>query len=669
MNPVEPELPEERAQSLQGDGGESEFPSASDEATSVEADRVEAEPVHEEPPLVAAIADDSAQMAAELTDAPRVEPPPSAAPPPVESRSETAARAAAKIQAGSVAMKQAAAAGREKLRGWAERLGPVSGAGSEKLKAASQKLRGRFGALSPRNRWIVGGAAGALGIALLSGLIYLIASDSESDVDSSMLLPVVTPLTVQKEELVRTVAAPGTVTFLEKAAVVPKVVGRIQTLFAEQGMSVKKGERLAQLETFELEIQMRQAQARVNAARAQRDVSRARYNVSRREVDRQIRDLERMQSDIIEAKAGYLNARRNLENKQEIYELGGISREELKSVYTDYLSAMSRYFQSRKNYQIRAVGFRDEDLRSASMNVPENPVQKREIFVDFNTQVEREDVRAADANVRNAELELDSIRLMIKESTLVSPLDGVVASRALDVGESVKQDEPVFTVVRMDRLLVSINIAESDLKLIEVDQPVLCTVDAWENEPREGKVKLISPIIDAETRTAEVRIDLDNAELRLNPGMFVRCSVDVETKADAVAIPETALVDRREENEQKIAEVYVLQNGLAFRRQVTLGGQFGERVEITGGLQPGEQIAADNVDALREGSKVRLREESPLDPASPRPETRRTREDPTRPDAAPANKPIEEQPREEKEPQQKQREEKAGETRAGEGRR
>lgn len=652
MNPVEPELPEERAQSLQGDGGESEFPSASEEANSLAADSVPAdaaqeESAHEEIPLVAAIADDAPGA---VESVPQSAAPSSAAP---DRTAEAAARTAAKLQAGSAALKQAAEASREKLRGWAKRLGPVSGAGSEKLKDVSQKLRGRFGALSPRNRWLVGGAAGALGVALIAGLIYLIASDSESDVDSSMLLPIVTPLTVQKEELVRTVAAPGTVTFLEKAAVVPKVVGRIQTLYAEQGMSVKKGERLAQLETFELEIQMRQAQARVNAARAQRDVSRARYNASRREVDRQIRDLERMQSDIIEAKAGYLNARRNLENKQEIYELGGISREELKSVYTDYLSAMSRYFQSRKNYQIRAVGFRDEDLRSARMNVPQNPAEKRESFVDFNTQVEREDVRAADANVRNAELELDSIRLMIKESTLVSPLEGVVASRALDVGESVKQDEPVFTVVRMDRLLVSINIAESDLKLIKVDQPVLCTVDAWENEPREGKVKLISPVIDAETRTAEVRIDLDNAELRLNPGMFVRCSVDVETKADAIAIPETALVDRREENGQKIADVYVLQNGLAFRRQVILGGQFGERVEIAGGLQPGEQIAADNVDALREGSKVRLREESPLDPAPAASETPRPRAD---------------KPREDAQPQQKPSEEKAGEPQAGERR-
>ncbi len=647
MNPVEPELPEERAQSLPGDADDSTFPNAS-----------------EDMPIVPAFATDSADGETAL------EAPPNAASAPVEPAESAAAAAqsSVRLQARAAAMKQAAEAGREKLRGWAKRLGPVSGAGSEKLKAASQKLRGRFNALTPRNRWIVGGAASALGIALIAGLVYLIASDSESDVDSSMLLPVVTPLTVQKEELVRTVASPGTVTFLEKAAVVPKVVGRIQTLFAEQGMSVKKGERLAQLETFELEIQMRQAQARVNAARAQRDVSRARYNASRREVDRQIRDLERMQSDIIEAKAGYLNARRNLENKQEIYELGGISREELKSVYTDYLSAMSRYFQSRKNYQIRAVGFRDEDLRSASMNVPENPAQKRESFVDFNTQVEREDVRAADANVRNAELELDSIRLMIKESTLVSPLDGVVASRALDVGESVKQDEPVFTVVRMDRLLVSINIAESDLKLVKVDQPVQCTVDAWENEPREGKVKLISPIIDAETRTAEVRIDLENAELRLNPGMFVRCSVDVETKSDAIAIPETALVDRREENGQKIAEVYVLQNGLAFRRQVTLGGQFGERVEVTGGLQAGEQIAADNVDALREGSKVRLREESPLDPAAPPSDTQRGREGATRPDPAPADKPIERQG-EEKGPEQKPREEKAGEQRAGERRR
>lgn len=464
------------------------------------------------------------------------------------------------------------------------------------------------------------------------GLLLLIAAGSflpfllekdESDVDASMLVPSVKAMRVAKRDLQHAINAPGTVTFLEKAAVTSKVLGRVERLLVDQGDYVKRGQPLAQMETFELELQLKQARAGVNRAQAQLELSRARYQNARRDADRQIKDLERIQSDIIEAKASYLNSRRNMKNQQEIYEMGGISREQLKTVYAEYISSMSRYYQTRKNYQIRIVGFRDEDLEKENIAADLQGPDKREQFIDFNTQVELGDVRVAEAAVRNARLELESIDLLIQESTIRSPLDGVIASRAIEVGETAKETEPLFTVIRMDRVLISTSIPEEEVQFIEPAQDVSYTVDAlsdFQDTPRAASVYQISPVIDVSTRTAELRVLAENPELDLSPGMFVRCSVATRAAKDALAVPESALLDRRTENEvDDVADVFVIQDGLVLRRKVVLGERYGDEILVRAGLEVGEEIAIENVQNLKDGGNVRVQTSS----ADPAPESNR----------------------------------------------
>ena len=312
--------------------------------------------------------------------------------------------------------------------------------------------------------------------------------------------------------------------------------------------------------------------------------------------------------------------------------MGGLSREELKSVYADYISSMSRYYQTRKNYQIRIVGFRDEDLKKANMGGEQGGPKKRDQFIDFNTQVELGDVRVAEAALRNSVLELDSIQLLIRESTIRAPLDGIIASRAIEIGESAKEGEPLFTVIRMDRVLISTSIPEEEIQHIEEGQDVSYTVDAlsdFQDKPRAATVYQISPVIDVSTRTAELRLLAENTELDLNPGMFVRCAIATRSKTDAIAVPETALMDRRTENEiDDVADVFVIQEGLALRRKVILGERYGDLIEVRSGLEVGEEIAAENVQNLKDGGSVRVTSTDDAD------DTNKT--DDTAPDARPA---------------------------------
>jgi len=475
-------------------------------------------------------------------------------------------------------------------------------ANSETFKKQSDRVK-------PVKAWIfshrkLSGAAMFILISL-SGFYIFYVKQSERRVDQSMLAQEVRTRLMQPALLVHEIKSPGTIVHLEKAAVASKILGRLQAYYANQGDHVVKGQKLAQMETFELDLRLRTAQANLNSAGSRLALAQARYAAARRNIDRQIRNLDRLQSNIIDSKAAFLNAAQSLTNRRELYQMGGASEMELKTTYAQYISAMNRYYQSRVDYQANIVGFRNSDLGlQASSNMTAE--QKRDAFITFNTEVERNDMAVSVAAYRSAQVEVDTAALMLKEATIISPITGVVASRSIEIGEEVKQNEPLFTLVRMDRLLVSTNISEEEAGSIEAGQQARFTVDARNGKSVEAKVLRVSPVIDIKTRTAEVQIEFDNAATRLSPGMFVRCFVTTRKKSDGLSLPEAALLNRREEQGKQLADVYVIQNGLAFKRIVTTGERYSEEFEILEGLKPGEEVALDSVQLLKDGAPVKV---------------------------------------------------------------
>ena len=459
-----------------------------------------------------------------------------------------------------------------------------------------QTLRGFWA--TRRRLWIVG-----VGL-LVTGLIGLVAylRWESSDPGLPSVAPVVELHTVSREELRRVFEGPGTVTYLEKAAITPRIQGRIAHILVEVGDDVIAGQPLARLETFELELRHRQALAALNSARSQHALAVARLRSARFQVDRQLQELERTQASIVESRAAFLNARRELENKREIYALGGVSAIELRGVYAGYLSAMSRYYQARKNYQTATVGFRDQDLSGSGIAVPDSVSERRSAIVEMNTAVSSEEVQVAAAALESARIEVRSLEALIEEATIRSPIAGVVASRELEMGETTTEGQTVFTVVRMDRLVVSTAVPEEDLGSIAVDQAVDLSFDARSGEQRQGTVERLSPLIDPATRTAEVRIALPNQDRAIRPGMFARVSITTAVRDSALWVPRSALLPATSEDGE--VQVFVVQEGLAFLRTIEPGSIFQERVEVLSGLSVGEQVIAGGVLTIQDGMTV-----------------------------------------------------------------
>ncbi|HNJ36312.1 MAG TPA: efflux RND transporter periplasmic adaptor subunit, partial [Leptospiraceae bacterium] len=192
---------------------------------------------------------------------------------------------------------------------------------------------------------------------------------------------------------------------------------------------------------------------------------------------------------------------------------------------------------------------------------------------------------------------------------IVSPLDGVVAARSIEIGEEAKQNEPLFTVVRMDKLVVETQLPEEEIKSIAPGSKTAFTADARAGKVFEGELYIISPVIDPKTRSIPVRIRFDNNENLLAPGMFVRTRIRTREKKDALSIPETAVTNLRDQNSTRRGNVFVVKDGLTMKREIVLGDRFGERYEVTAGLSAGEVLAIDGIDVLRDGARVKVKPE------------------------------------------------------------
>jgi RND family efflux transporter MFP subunit len=445
---------------------------------------------------------------------------------------------------------------------------------------------------------------GGILIAILGTVGYLaISNRSIDDIDLSSLATDVDTIEISKKLLEHRINTPGTITFKDKASISSKILGRIATIKKDQGETVKKGEILAELETFELKIKLEQANSAMKSAKANLEMAKARYNESRKNTSKEIKSLDRVQAEIIDSKSSYLIAKKNFENKKELYDMGGISKQEFQKVYAEYLNAASNYYKSRKQFQVASVGFRDKDLPETKGGSG----SKEEAMIEANTKIEKSGIAVAEAQYQSALSDYRAAQQYMDEARIRSPIDGVVASRNIDIGEEVKQGEPIFTVVRTDILLITTSISESDIKYIKKDQSVEISVDALNDRKIEGTVFQIAPVLDVKSRSAEVRILVRNEENSLNPGMFARCSIFVRKKEDGISVPEDAILEKKEEESITEATLFTIRDSIALKKEVILGERYGAEYEVLKGLEPGERIASSNIRLLKDGMSVKVK--------------------------------------------------------------
>lgn len=294
--------------------------------------------------------------------------------------------------------------------------------------------------------------------------------------------------TLEQSDKELTINLLGTVSHKNKAEVSSKVIGRIEKIFKEQGQKVNKGEALAKVETLNLELQLKKDEASVEIQNKQIDLTRAKYIQARQRIEKEVANIEKAKAEEAEAKANLENLKRTLNNKKDLFEIGGVSETELKGVETAMVSAETAYFKAQKNLLSIQVGYRPEDLKKNGFKVPTNPEALREAYVDYNTIVEKAELDMAIANLKATQANIETTKLLIKESTLLSPLDGKIAVRSLYVGETTKEGTPVFVLVDDSEVFLTFPVSEADIPKFQEGKYIEFSIDALGKE-KNLKVK------------------------------------------------------------------------------------------------------------------------------------------------------------------------------------
>lgn len=207
----------------------------------------------------------------------------------------------------------------------------------------------------------------------------------------------------------------------------------------------------------------------------------------------------------------------------------------------------------------------------------------------------------AQAQVDQAEAELNELRIQQGQTQIVSPLDGFVGERYLDPGALVSSTTPIVSVLDVGRLKTIVPVPERVLPQIRPGLSAIVTVDAYPDRQYLGDITRVSPFLEAETRTADVEIEVDNSQGILKPGMFARVQIEATVSRTSLSIPRAALLTR---GDQK--GVYLLsEEDTTIYRPVEIGRINGQVVEVIDGLSEGTRIVSTGAQNLNEGDKVR----------------------------------------------------------------
>ena len=205
---------------------------------------------------------------------------------------------------------------------------------------------------------------------------------------------------------------------------------------------------------------------------------------------------------------------------------------------------------------------------------------------------------------QQAAYELSKLELTF--ATVIAPIDGVISTRHVKVGKMISMNEAVYHITDFDPLHAVIYVPEKELYKIRKDQVALMQVDARTNHPYRGFVKRISPVVDANSGTFKVTIEVSDPEHNLKPGMFGRLQIIHATHQATLLIDKKALL-----TEDTQTSIFVIRKGRAHRQVVKTGFIDEKKIEILSGVKEGDVIVTTGQNSLKDDSLIEILEADP----------------------------------------------------------
>jgi len=361
------------------------------------------------------------------------------------------------------------------------------------------------------------------------------------DIDASKLAP------VDRGDLARVVVATGKIEPLSKVEVKSKASGMVKRLYVDYDDKVKQGQTLVELDKVQLEAVVREAQANYQAAQAALQSAKA--------------QLERNKVDAEGPDVPFLKL--NMDRAQKMLDDGVMS----KSYFED----------AEKNYQL-------------ALN--------KQMSAQRNLLVAQAEIAKAQAQEAQAKAALENAEEDLRNSTIVSPIDGLVLSRDVSVGDGVSsililgsQATLVMTLGDTSEVYVQGKVDEADIGKVYLGQPARIVVESFKDKKFTGKVTRISPFGKEKDNvtTFEVRVSISNPTGELKANMSANAEIILEEKKNVLMVPEASLIYDKDRNASVELPDPKAENGRK-KVPVKLGISNGVKTEIVSGVNEKQQV-------------------------------------------------------------------------------
>ena len=204
------------------------------------------------------------------------------------------------------------------------------------------------------------------------------------------------------------------------------------------------------------------------------------------------------------------------------------------------------------------------------------------------------------AELRRDQAALQLAKARLDKTVIRAPFDGVIGLRRVSVGDFVNIGQDIVNLEQIDPLKADFRVAEIYLGAVRPGQRIELGADAFPGETFTGEVYAIDPLIDESGRSIVLRARLPNPDDRLRPGLFVRVTLVLNEREDAIQIPEQALVPQGQDQ-----FVFRVVDGKAALTKVTAGIRRDGMVEITDGLGPQDEVVTAGQLKIRDGAPVK----------------------------------------------------------------
>ena len=395
-------------------------------------------------------------------------------------------------------------------------------------------------AAKKRRRRILIGAIAAV-VLIGGGYGVYAALRPTHDIDPSKLAA------VERGDLARVVVATGKIQPLSKVEVKSKASGMVKKLFVDYDDRVKQGQTLVELDKVQLQAAMREAEANYQAAQAALESSKA--------------QLERNKVDAEGPDVPFLKL--NMDRAEQMYKDGVMA----KSVVED----------AEKNYRL-------------ALN--------KQMSAQSNLTVSRAEISKSEAQVAQAKAALENAEEDLRNSTIVSPIDGLVLSRDVSVGDGVSsililgsQATLIMTLGDTSEVYVQGKVDEADIGKVYLGQPARIVVESFKDKKFTGKVTRISPFGKEKDNvtTFEVRVSISNPTGELKANMTANAEIILEEKKSVLMVPEASIIYDKDRNASVELPDPKAENGKK-KTQVKLGISNGVKTEIVSGLNEKQQV-------------------------------------------------------------------------------